>query len=214
MNTGKLDVLADGIGYDFTVFCHSIHLNFLVVFVELAHHHRVLLADVGSQLEETFQLFLVGADVHGCTAEHVRRTHQDWETDFLNEGVDIVHRGEGCPCWLIHTDAVAHGGELVAVFGIVNAFGRSAENGDTFAVETHGKVVGDLSTCGNNHAMRVLQFDDVHHTLEGEFVKVEAVAHVVVGGDCLRVVVDHHRTVAILPDSVKCLNTTPVKLYT
>ena len=39
-------------------------------------------------------------------------------------------------------------------------------------VETHGEVVGDLSTCADNNSRWILEFDDVHDALEGEFVEV------------------------------------------
>ena len=61
--------------------------------------------------------------------------------------------------------------------------------------------------------MRLLHLDDIHHTLEGQLVEVETVAHIVVGRYGLRVVVDHHRAPAFLADSVQCLNAIPVELY-
>ena len=59
VNTGKLDVLADGVGQYFAVFGHGIHLYFLGMFDETTHHHGVVFADIGSQLQETFKLFAV-----------------------------------------------------------------------------------------------------------------------------------------------------------
>ena len=61
--------------------------------------------------------------------------------------------------------------------------------------------------------MRLLHLDDIHHTLEGQLVEVETVAHIVVGRYGLWVVVDHHRAPAFLADGVQCLNATPVELY-
>ncbi len=37
--------------------------------------------------------------------------------------------------------------------------------------------------------MRLLQVDDIHHTLEGQLIEVETVAHIVVGRYGLRVIV-------------------------
>ena len=210
---GKLDVLADGVGNDFSLFCHGIHLHFLGVLDELAHHHGVLLADVGGQLEEAFQFLLVGADVHRRATQHIRGTHQDGEAYLRYKGVDVVHRGQRAPFGLVHTDAVEHGGELVAVFGIVDALGAGAEDGHTLGIEAHSQVIGDLSARRDDDAVRILQFEDVHHTLEGQLVEVEAVAHIIVCGDGFRVVVYHHAAVALLADGVQCLHTAPVELY-
>ncbi len=67
VDTGKLYVFGYGIGDDLTVLCHGIHLHLLGVFHELAYDHRVLLRHICRQLQETFKLVVVGADVHGCT---------------------------------------------------------------------------------------------------------------------------------------------------
>ena len=61
--------------------------------------------------------------------------------------------------------------------------------------------------------MRVLQLDDIHHALEGQLVKIKAVADVIIGGYGLRIVVDHHGAVAVVTDGMKGLNATPVELY-
>ena len=114
---------------------------------------------------------------------------------------------------MVYTDTVQHGGELVPVFGVVNALGACAEDGHILRIETHGKVVRYLAARRNDYAMRILQFEDVHDTLEGEFVKIEAVAHIVVRGYSFGVVINHHAAVALLADSVQRLHTAPVKLY-
>ena len=80
-------------------------------------------------------------------------------------------------------------------------------------IESHGEVVGYLASSGDNHAMGALEFDNVHDALEGEFIKIEAVAHVVVGGDGLGIVVDHHRAVAQFANGVQSLHAAPVELH-
>ena len=214
MYASELDVLADGVSDDFTILGHSVHLNLLVVLMEFADNNRMFLADVGSQLEETLQLVLVGTYVHGCTAEHVGRTHQYREPDFLDKLVDVIHRCECSPCWLVNPNAVTHGRELVAVFGIVDALGRGAEDGHTLVVKTHGQVVRNLSTCRDDDAMRILQFDNIHDAFEGQLIEIETVAHIIISRNGLRVVVNHHRTVTVLSDGIKCLNATPIELNT
>ena len=59
VNTGKLDVLADGVGQYFSVFGHGIHLYFLGMFDETTHYYGMVFADIGGQLQETFKLFAV-----------------------------------------------------------------------------------------------------------------------------------------------------------
>ena len=66
----------------------------------------------------------------------------------------------------------------------------------TIPVKAHGNVVGQLASDAENDPLWVLHPIDVHDGLEGDFVKVEPVAHVVVRGDGLGVVVDHDRLLA------------------
>ena len=213
MHAGKLDVLGNGVGDDFAVLCHGVHLHLLGVLDELAHHHGVFLRYVGRQLEEALQLFLVGADVHGGAAQHVAGTDEHGEAYLPDEGIDVFHRRQRTPLGLVHADAVEHGGELVAVFGIVDALGRSAEDADLLRVEAQGQVVRYLTAGRDDDAVRVLQVEDVHDALEGELVEVEAVAHVVVGGHGLGIIVNHHTAVALLADGVQGLHAAPVELH-
>ena len=71
MNTSKLYMLGDGIGHYLAIACYGIHLYFLGMLNELAHHHRVLGADIGCELQEFLKLVTVGAYVHGSTGENV-----------------------------------------------------------------------------------------------------------------------------------------------
>ena len=80
-------------------------------------------------------------------------------------------------------------------------------------VEFEREVVWNLPACGDNHAVGVLQLEDIHHALESQLVEIEAVAHVVVGGDGLRVVVNHHGAVSVLADSLERLHAAPVELH-
>ena len=57
--TSKLDVLRNGVGDDFTVFCNGVHFNLLGMLHEAGNNHRVFLRHVGSQFEEAFEFFLV-----------------------------------------------------------------------------------------------------------------------------------------------------------
>ena len=80
-------------------------------------------------------------------------------------------------------------------------------------VETHGEIVRNLSAHGENDALRAFEVDDVHHTLEGQFVEVEAVAHVIVGGDGLRIVVYHHAWATLIAHGLQSIDRTPVEFH-
>ena len=71
MNSGKLDVFRNGIGNDFAVTGHRIHLHFLRILHKLGDDHGVLLRDICRKTQEAFQLLLVGADIHGSSRQDV-----------------------------------------------------------------------------------------------------------------------------------------------
>ena len=192
MHTSKLNVLANGISQDLAILSHSVHLDLLGMLDELRHHHRVILAHIGSQLQEALQLVFVRADIHGSTAEHIRGAHQHREPYPLYELVDIFHRGQRAPLGLVHTQLVEHLRELSTVFGAVDILSLSTQDGHMLLVKIHGQVIRNLTTRGHDDTMRGLHIDDIHHTLERQLIEVQTVAHIVVGRYRLRVIVYHH----------------------
>ncbi len=71
-----------------------------------------------------------------------------------------------------------------------------------FALSAVAEVQGSLAAELHDDAVGLLRVVDVEHLFEGERLEVETVAGVVVGGDGLRVAVDHDRLDAELLQSV------------
>ena len=61
--------------------------------------------------------------------------------------------------------------------------------------------------------MGSLQIDDIHNALKSELVEIKSVAHIVVGGNRLGVVVNHHRAVTFVADCGEGIDRTPVEFY-
>lgn len=80
-------------------------------------------------------------------------------------------------------------------------------------VKADSEVVGNLPARGNDDAVWMFEVQDVHNTFEGEFVKVKAITHVVVGGDGFRVVINHDGTETFFANGVEGLDTAPVEFY-
>ena len=172
VNTSKLDMLADGIGQYFAVLGDSVHLYLLGMLDKFAHHHGMVYAHIGRQLQELLQLVLIGAYIHGCSRQYIGWTDEYGETYTVDKLADILHTGKCAPFGLVDTTLGEHGRELGTVFGIVDILGRCTQDWHILGIEPHGKVVRNLSTGRHHHAMRILHLDDVKHTLEGELVKV------------------------------------------
>ncbi len=79
-------------------------------------------------------------------------------------------------------------------------------------MQFHCQVIRYLTTHRNDDTTRRLQLDHIEHALQRKFVEIQAVAHVVVGRNGLRVVVNHDRFVTQLASGVDGVNRTPVEL--
>src|SRR5664280_2641213 len=90
----------------------------------------------------------------------------------------------------------------LAVFGEINGFGRGADDVDTRSLEWQRKIQRRLTAELHDHSDRraagAFVLADGEHVFERERLEVEAVAGVVVGGDRLRIAVDHDGFVAVL----------------
>ena len=213
MHPCELDMLADGVGDDLAALGYGVNLDFLSVLDELAHHDGVLLRNIGSQLEEAVELFLVGADIHRCPREDVAGTHQHGEANLGDELVDIREARQLLPAGLVDAELVEHGGELVAVLCIIDVFGLRPEDGDALRVELESEVIGDLSARREDDTAWRLQIKDVKYALEGQLIEVQTVGDIVVRADGLGIIVDHHRAVALLADRLQGVDATPVEFY-
>lgn len=104
--SGKFNVFADGVEYDFALLGDGIKFDFFGFLNKLGDNNRVLLADIGGQTEEALKLFGVGTDVHGGTAEDIGRADEDRETHLADKGVDVFQGGKFFPAGLINVDTV------------------------------------------------------------------------------------------------------------
>ena len=100
----------------------------------------------------------------------------------------------------------------MAVLSIIDALGRCAKDVHAALIKANGKVVRNLTAHRNDGAVWLFHFNNVHYTFKGEFIEVEAVAHVVVGRHGFGVIVNHHRTPAFVLDGKKRVYATPVEL--
>ena len=99
------------------------------------------------------------------------------------------------------------------VLGPVDVGGGSTQDVHTTLSKFDGEIVGNLAADGHDHSLGSLESYDVHDPLERQFVEIESVAHVIVRGYGLGVVVDHDAPPALLADLLHAGNGAPVKLY-
>ena len=102
--------------------------------------------------------------------------------------------------------------EAPAVLREVDRLGRGAEDPHALALEPARQPERRLPAELHDHADRLLDVHDLEHVLERERLEVERVGDVEVGGDRLRVRVDHHRAVAELAEGHRRADAAVVEL--
>ena len=61
--------------------------------------------------------------------------------------------------------------------------------------------------------MRILQFQNIHHTFKSQFIKVQTVAHIVIRRYGFRIIVNHDTAPSLLANGIQSLYATPVEFY-
>ena len=212
VHAGEFDVFRDRVIDDLTGVRYRVELDLFCIFEEFGDHDRILFRHLRGDAEEMFHLLFGVADAHGGSRKHVGRTDQYREAYAVDEFVHVVHRRKLFPLRLVDAKVVEHRREFVPVLCTVDRNGRRPEDGYILALEFHGQVVRYLAADRNHHAVRLFEVDYVEYAFFGQFVEIEPVAHVVVGRDRLRVVVDHDRRVTELACGLHGVDRAPVEL--
>ena len=123
----------------------------------------------------------------------------------------VLHVCECAPFRLVYVYHTEHFREFLAVFGVVDIFGRCAEYGNVLLVKTHSEVIRYLATGRYNYAVWAFQFYYVHYTLECKLVEVQSVANIVVCGYGFGVIIYHNAPETFAAYCLKGLNAAPVE---
>ena len=158
--------------------------------------------------------FVVIDDLHCPAPEHIARTDQHRIADPGGDDQRLGDRGRCAARWLGDPELFAKAVPPLAVFGEVDRGGRSPENKtrldrvrqlewglaaerDDDTGERRGVFARGRDTGGE------LRVYDVAHVFGRERLEIEPVGGVVVGGDGLRVAVDHDSFVARLTKAIE-----------
>ncbi len=202
MDAGLLDVLHDA-GDDHVLrIAERIDVDFDCVFEEMIDEDRPLLRVLDCLAHVAGYGFGVVGDDHGAAAEHVAGTDQDGVADSFANGQRFFDAGGGSAGRLRNLQIFEQLAELLAVFGEVDRFGRCADDGHAGRAQALGEIQRRLPAELHDHAdlrarLRFVVVDG-EHVFKHQRLEVEAVAGVVVGGDGLRIAVDHDGFVAVV----------------
>src|SRR5271157_376204 len=195
VDAGLFDVLHDTADDDVLAVGESIDIDFGRRLEEMVDEYRTLLRILDRLFHVVCDRFVVVGDDHGASAEHVRRPNQHGIADAVGISESFFDAGGGRSGGLRDVEFLQQLPEALAVLGEVDAFGRGSDDGHACAFQRQGKIERRLSaeldddTDGGAACGFVLV--DGHHVFVGEWLEVEAVAGVVVGGDGFGIAVDH-----------------------
>ena len=137
------------------------------------------------------QLGVVVDDLHAPAPQHVGGAHQHWIADPSGDGEcpDGVH--SGATGRLRDAQLGTQDVPLFTVLGPVDRLRTGPGNQPRW--QRGSQLQRRLTTQRDDYGDRPLGVDHVGHVLGGQWLEVEAVAGVVVGGDGLRIAVHHDR---------------------
>ena len=194
VHAGLLDVLHDAGDQHVVAVGQRVHVHFGGVFQEAVDQHRALLREGDGLAHVLADRLLVVGDHHGAPAQHVAGPHQHRVADARGHRAGLFHaggrcrwRGTGLPSSSsslpnsLRSSARSMSAGSVPMIGTPGALKRQRQVERRLAAELH------------DHAVGLFGVDDVEHVFERQRLEVQAVAGVVVGGDGLRIAVDHDR---------------------
>ncbi|GAA3072703.1 hypothetical protein GCM10020000_66920 [Streptomyces olivoverticillatus] len=204
MDAGLLDVLHHAAEVELVAVVERVDVDLDRVVEEAVDEHRVLGDQARVPLQVAGQGGLVVDDLHAAAAQHVGGADHDRVADLRGDGLGLGE-GEGRAVLRRGQPGLGeHPAEGAALLGEVDGLGRGADDRHAVVLEclrqAQRGLAAELHDDARDRARLLLGVDDLQDVLQGERLEVEPVGGVVVGGDGLRVAVDHHGLVASLAE--------------
>ena len=193
MDTRLFDMLHDAADHGHCPVADGIHVHFNGVLQKLVDQHRMLLHGSGHGLHEVPDT-LIGVDnTHIPASQDIGGADDHRITDPLRCSEGLI---QGVGRVIFRLTEVQFLQELLKplpVFRPVDGVGRGADNLDPGLFQGDGQIERGLAAELDDDPVRPFQVDDIQDILAGQGLEVEFIRGVVVGGDRLRVGVDHDR---------------------
>src|SRR5829696_610456 len=213
MYTGLLDVLHDAADVDLLPVRDRVHVDLGVVLHKLVDEGWVSWPRSRAGPEVEVEVIVIVDDLHPAPAEDVRWPHDDRIPELARHLPRLLGRRCGPEPGVRDAELSKEPSEPGAVLRKVYGVGRGAEDSHSCFFQFVRQLEGTLATELQDDPLWLLALYDLQHVFCGERLEVQARGGVVVGGDCLRVGVDHDCVVAALLQGVAGVDAGVVELY-
>ena len=212
MNTGALHQLHDSRYKYILSVTDRIDLHFFAPDI-LIHQHRLISINLHSGVQIMAKLILVCNDLHSSAAQNKAGAHQYRIANLLSGIHTVFDFGNRSSFGLWNPQFCQQFFKGIPVFCLFN--GSTVGTNDLHAqiCQRLRKVNGGLSAKGCDHALRLLQCDDVHHILHRQRLKVQLIGGGVVRGNRFRIVVDDNGFITCVFDRLNGVNSGIVKFH-
>ncbi len=212
MDAGTLHQLHDARNKDIGAVADGIHFHLFAADV-FVHQNRLVLVNLHGGLQVMAQMLLFCHNLHGAAAQNEAGAHQNGVADFsgcLHAGLDAGH---GPAFGLRNTEFDQQFFKSVTILCLFNGIAISTDDFDPSVFQGLGQIDGSLAAQRCDHALRLLQRNNVHDILRTKRLKVEFIGCGVIGGDCFRVVIDDDGLKPCILDGLDRVDGRVVKLY-
>ena len=214
VNSGLFDMLHDRTDHNLVSVGNGVDVHFhgLIEKPVQQYRCRVRYGESTGQIPGQFPLRV--DDLHRPASEHVGRPEDHGEPDLACRHEAFVEVRHGPVGRLFQADFFDHGLEPFPVLRAVDRIRARADDGHSRSMQPVHEFQGRLATELHDDPFRALNFDDGQDILERYRLEVQAVRRVVVGGNGLRVAIDHDRLEPVLAHGQRRVNAAVVELDT
>ena len=211
VNTRKFYVLKHPTNHSGFSIGNTINIKFYSFLQKLIEQNGLTRCHGKSLIDHIIQFIFIIDNEHSASAKDKGGTKQDRITQtfrflgcFLGFHRNIVG-------WLLKPKFIKYSFEFLTVFSGIDAFRRCANHIDARCLQSGSKIQRCLTTILNDRSITFFLTVNLQYILKSEGLKIKTVRNIIIGGDSLRIGINHDRFKSGLPKSKGCMNTTVIK---
>src|SRR5690606_27695854 len=212
VHAGLLDVLHDRADHHLLAVAHGIHVHLDGAVEEVVEQHRAVIGHLHRLAHVALEFFFLVDNFHCPTTEYVGRTHHQRITDGLGRRDGFLLAARGGVLRLTQIQALHHLLEALTIFGAVDRVRAGTDDRHAGFFQGAADFQRGLAAVLHDHALGLLDTDDLQHVFQSYRLEVQTVGSVVVGGDGFRVAVDHDGLVTVFTHRQRSVHAAVIEL--